>query len=196
YPVYRVQRFTEKPDEKTAEGFLRIGDYSWNSGMFIWRADAILTEIQKQMPELASTLKMIVSTWNQSNKKDETLKSSWLDLKSETVDYGVMEHAEKVVVLPAGGLGWNDVGSWDMLFDVLLPDMDGNVSTSAQHLALETHNTLVYGNNGERLIVTIGMDDTVIVDADDVLLICKSDQAQKVRDVVEHLRKHRQEKYL
>jgi len=141
-------------------------------------------------------LKMIVSTWNQSNKKDETLKSSWLDLKSETVDYGVMEHAEKVVVLPAGGLGWNDVGSWDMLFDVLLPDMDGNVSTSAQHLALETHNTLVYGNNGERLIVTIGMDDTVIVDADDVLLICKSDQAQKVRDVVEHLRKHRQEKYL
>ena len=196
YPVYRVQRFTEKPDEKTAEGFLRMGDYSWNSGMFIWRADTILAEIQKQMPELASTLKTLVSAQNQANKKDETLKLSWLDLKSETVDYGVMEHAEKVVVLPAGGLGWNDVGSWDMLFDVLLPDMDGNVSTSAQHLALETHNTLVYGNNGERLIVTIGMDDTVIVDADDVLLICKSDQAQKVRDVVEHLRKHRQEKYL
>ncbi len=196
YPVYRVQRFTEKPDERTAEGFLRSGDHSWNSGMFIWRADAILAEIGKQMPELDSALKKIVSAWDKPGQREEILRSNWLDLKVETVDYGIMENAEKVVVLPAGGLGWNDVGSWDMLFDVLLPDMDGNVSAAAQHLALETHNTLVYGNNGERLIVTIGMDDTVIVDANDVLLICKSDQAQKVRDVVEHLKKHRQEKYL
>jgi mannose-1-phosphate guanylyltransferase len=74
--------------------------------------------------------------------------------------------------------------------------MNGNVAATAQHLALDTHNSLVYGSNGERLIVTIGIDDTVIVDAGDVLLVCKSDQAQKVRDVVAHLKKHRQEKYL
>ena len=195
YPVYRVERFTEKPNERTAQEFLRSGNHSWNSGMFIWRADAILTEIERQMPALYSALEQISAAWG-TPKQAEELRSCWHGLKVETVDYGVMEKAEQVVVLPAGGLGWNDVGSWDTLFDVLFPDMDGNVATTAQHLALDTHNSLVYGNNGERLIVTIGIDDTVIVDAGDVLLVCKSDQAQKVRDVVEHLKKHRQEKYL
>lgn len=195
YPVYRVLRFKEKPDEKTAQGFLRSGDHSWNSGMFIWRADAILNEIQRQMPKLDAALKKISSARGSANQ-NEALASCWQDLETVAVDYGVMEHAENVVVVPAGGLGWNDVGSWDTLFDVLFPDMDGNVSASVQHLALDTHNTLVYGNNHERLIVTIGMDDTVIVDTGDALLVCKSDQAQKVRDVVEHLKKHQQENYL
>ncbi len=195
YPVYQVKRFKEKPDEKTAQGFLRSRDHSWNSGMFIWRADAILAEIEAQMPELHAGLRAISAAWG-TPRQDEVLRSIWADVKVETIDYGVMERAKQVVVLPAGGLGWNDVGSWDTLFDVLFPDMNGNVSTTAQHLALETHNTLVYGNSDERLIVTIGIDDTVIVDAGDVLLVCKSDQAQKVRDVVEHLKKHRQENYL
>ena len=195
YPAYRVLRFTEKPDEKTAQGFLRSRDHSWNSGMFIWKAKGILTEIHRQMPHLDSTLKKISTAWGKA-EQEEVLTTNWLDLKNETVDYGVMERAERVVVLPAGGLGWNDVGSWDTLFDVLFPDMNGNVSTAVQHLAVDTHNTLVYGKNDQRLIVTIGMDDTVIVDAEDVLLVCKSDQAQKVRDVVEHLKRHRQEKYL
>ncbi len=108
-----------------------------------------------------------------------------------------MEKAEKVAVLPAGGLGWSDVGSWDSLFEVLLPDMAGNIEVNGQHLALDTHNTLIYGTPGsERLIVTIGVDDMVVVDTGDVLMICKSDQSQKVRDVVAHLKKHRQERYL
>jgi mannose-1-phosphate guanylyltransferase len=83
------------------------------------------------------------------------------------------------------------------LFEVLLPDMSGNIATNAAlHLALETNNTLVYGGGSERLVVTIGVDDMVVVDTGDTLLICKTDQSQKVKDVVEHLRKHRQEKYL
>jgi mannose-1-phosphate guanylyltransferase len=195
YPVYRVKRFKEKPDEKTAQEFLRSGDHSWNSGMFIWRADDILAEMDKQMPELAGFLNTISVAWD-TPKREDVLRSCWQNLKIETIDYGVMERAGNVAILPAGGLGWNDVGSWDTLFDVLFPDMNGNVSATAQHLALETHNTLVYGSDRERLIVTIGMDDTVIVDAGDVLLVCKSDQAQKVREVVEHLKRHRQEKYL
>ena len=195
YPVYRVKRFKEKPDETTAQDFLRSRDHSWNSGMFIWRADDILKEFGRQMPELYAALQKIEAAWG-TPKQNEVLQSEWHGVKVETIDYGVMEKAQDVVVLPAGGLGWNDVGSWDTLFDVLFPDMNGNVSTKAQHLALETHNSLVYGNNPERLIVTIGIDDTVIVDAGDVLLVCKADQAQKVRDVVEHLKKHRQEIYL
>jgi len=195
YPVYKVRRFKEKPDEKTAQEFLRLRDHSWNSGMFIWRADVILAQIEKRMPKLAAALNTISAAWD-TPRQQQALDSGWKDLKSETIDYGVMEHAENVAVLPAGGLGWNDIGSWDTLFDVLFQDMNGNVAVSAQHLALETHNTLVYGSGHERLIVTIGIDDTVIVDAGDILLVCKSDQAQKVREVVEHLRKHQQENYL
>jgi mannose-1-phosphate guanylyltransferase len=195
YPVYRVKGFKEKPNEKTAHEFLRSGGYSWNSGMFVWQVGTILSEIEKQMPALSSALVEISSAWG-TPKQNEVLRAHWRTLKSETIDYGIMERAENVAVLPASGLGWNDVGSWDTLFDVLFPDMTGNVAVNAQHLALETNNTLVYGTDNERLIVTIGLDDTVVVDAGDVLLICKSDQAQKVRDVVEHLKKHRQEKYL
>ncbi|MBI3167109.1 MAG: NTP transferase domain-containing protein [Chloroflexi bacterium] len=196
YPVYTVQSFKEKPNDETAQQLLRMGGHSWNSGMFIWRADAILNEIDKQMPSLGKALKEIGSAWGTSNK-EEVLNKLWPDLKNETVDYGIMEKAEKVAVLPAGGLGWSDVGSWSSLFEVLLPDMSGNIATNAAlHLALETNNTLVYGGGVDRLVVTIGVDDMVIVDTGDTLLICKTDQSQKVKDVVEHLKKHRQEKYL
>ena len=196
YPVYTVKSFKEKPDEVTAQQLLRSGDHSWNSGMFVWRVDAILAEIEKQMPGLFDAVNKISSAWN-TPEKDEVLRVQWNDLKSQTIDYGIMEKAERVAVLPAGGLGWSDVGSWDSLFEVLLPDMNGNVATNAQHhLALDTHNTLVYSTGDERLIVTIGLDDMVVVDSGDVMMICKVDQSQKVKDVVEHLRKHNQEKYL
>jgi mannose-1-phosphate guanylyltransferase len=196
YPTYKVKSFKEKPDDQTAQKFLRTGDHSWNSGMFIWRADAILNEIDRQMPELGNVLKRISSAWG-TNEQTSVLNENWGNLKSVTVDYGVMENAERVAVLPAGGLGWSDVGMWSSLFEVLLPDMDGNIATnSSLHLAYQTNNTLVYGGNNDRLIVTIGVDDMVIVDGGDVLMVCKTDQSQKVKDVVEHLKKHRQEKYL
>jgi len=195
YPVYEVKRFKEKPDEATAQQLLQSGDHSWNSGMFVWRVDVILAEIERQMPELFKAVSRIASVWDAA-ERDDVLRSQWMDLKSQTIDYGIMEKAEKVAVLPAGGLGWSDVGSWDSLFEVLLPDVNGNVSTNAQHLGMDTHNTLVYGGNDQRLVVTIGLDDMVIVDAGDVLMICKVDQSQKVRDVVEYLKKYHQEKYL
>lgn len=194
YPVYTVKRFKEKPDEATAQELLRSGDHSWNSGMFVWRVDVILAEIQRQMPRLYDAVDAIADSWN-TPQRDEVVRQRWMDLKSQTIDYGVMEKAERVAVLPAGGLGWSDVGSWDSLFEVLMPDMNGNVATNAQHLGLDTHNTLVYGTD-QRLVVTIGLDDIVVVDAGDVLMICKVDQSQKVRDVVEHLRKHHQDEYL
>ena len=196
YPAYEVKSFVEKPNEETAQKLLRSGDHSWNSGMFIWRADVILKEINKQMPTLGGALKEIADAWGTAAQV-KVLKDCWGDLAVKTVDYGIMEKAERVAVLPAGGLGWSDVGSWESLFEVLLPDMNGNIATNNNsHLAHETNNTLVYGSNSERLIVTIGVDDMIIVDTDDILLVCKSDQSQSVRDIVEHLKKHRQEKYL
>jgi len=196
YPTYNVSRFKEKPDDASAQQMLRFGGHSWNSGMFIWKTERILGEFQRQMPELSLALEKIVNGLG-SPEFDQILNSAWQDLHVETIDYGVMENADRVAVLPAGGLGWSDVGSWDSLFEVLLPDMDGNIGVNGQHLALDTHNTLIYATPGsERLVVTIGVDDMVVVDAEDVLMICKSDQAQKVRNVVAHLKKHHQERYL
>lgn len=195
YPVYQVKRFKEKPDQETAEKLLRAGDHSWNSGMFIWKVDAILAEVKRQMPELYQAVHTIAGVWGTPDQED-VVNSHWTNLKSQTIDYGIMEKADRVAVLPAGGLGWSDVGSWDSLFEVLFPDFNGNIQVNAPNLMLDTHNTLVYGKSDERLIVTIGLDDFVVVDAGDVLMICKTDQAQRVRDVVEHLKKHKQEKYL
>lgn len=196
YPVYKVNKFKEKPDQETANKLIRAGDHSWNSGMFVWRVDTILSEIERQMPDLAKAVNKIADAWD-TPQRNETLYSCWDGLKSQTIDYGIMENAEKVAVLPAGGLGWSDVGSWDSLFEVLMPDSDGNIPVNAEHLALDTHNVLVYGNgDNQRLIVTIGLDDIVVVDTGDVLMVCKTDQSQRVRDVVEHLKKTNQEKYL
>lgn len=194
YPAYRVQRFKEKPTEMQARAMLASGDHSWNSGMFIWRAKAILDEFARQMPELKSALDSIATAWG-TTRQQEVLRSVWTGLKPETIDYGIMEHAERVAVLPAGGLEWSDMGSWDALFDVLLPDKDGNIVFSGHHVPLDTMNSLVYGNNDERLIVTIGVDSLIIVDGGDVLLVCRKDQAQKVRQVVENLKKSDKEHY-
>lgn len=195
YPVYRVSKFKEKPDEEHARLMISSGDHSWNSGMFIWRVKTILAEIENQMGDLYSTLNEIGSAW-ELPERNEIIERLWPRLKNETVDYGIMESASKVAVLPAGGLEWSDVGSWDSLFDVLLPDQNGNIVFAGLHIGEDTHNSLVYGNRGERMVVTIGVDDLIIVDSGDVLMVCHKDQAQKVRRVVDQLKARKMEQYL
>ena len=195
YPVYRVLQFKEKPKEDKALEMLRSGDHSWNSGMFIWRADAILEEFARQMPDLKTALDHIGAAWG-TLKWDAVLGSVWPQLETKTIDYGVMEHAERVAVLPASGLGWSDVGNWDSLFDVLIPDEFGNIVFSGKHKGLDTYGSLVYGNGEDRLVVTIGVDDLIIVDTGDVLLVCRKDQTQKVREIVERLKQENQDRYL
>lgn len=195
YPVYRVSKFKEKPDEVLAHELIASGDHSWNSGMFVWRADSILEEINKQLPKLMDVLNQISSAAN-AEQRQIILANNWSDLEAVTVDYGVMEKADKVAVLPAGGLEWSDVGSWDSLFDVLLPDKYGNIVFAGNHIGEDTHHSLVYGNHADRLVVTIGVDDLIIVDTGDVLLVCHKDHAQKVRKIVDDLRNSGQTKYI
>ena len=194
YPVYRVMQFTEKPDESKARAMLANGDHSWNSGMFIWRADRILDEFARQMPDLKTALDRIGAAWD-TPEQSVVLTSEWPRLKVETIDYGIMEHATNVAVLPASGLEWSDVGSWDSLFDVLLPDEEGNVVVNSEHMLLETHDSLIYSTE-KKLVVTIGLDDLIIVDSSDALLVCRRDQAQQVRQVIENLKKSQRVDYL
>ncbi len=194
-PVHIVSKFTEKPDEKEASRMLGTGDYSWNSGMFIWRAKNILDEFSRQMPVLKKALDSIGATWG-STRQGTTLRSQWLNLKPETIDYGIMENAVNVAVVLVEGMGWTDVGSWDSLFEVITPDANGNVVINGETIFLDTHRSLFDSTNRKKLIAAIGVDDLIVIDSDDALLICHRNQAQKVREVIAHLKDIKREEYL
>jgi len=194
YPVYRVLRFIEKPDEAKARTLIAGGDHSWNSGMFVWQVDRIMNEFERQMPILKTALDRIGKAWG-TPEQEAILATEWPQLKPETIDYGIMEHAENVAVLPAGGLEWSDVGSWDSLFDVILPDEQGNVVVNNEHMSLDSHRTLVYSTE-KKLVVTIGVEDLIVIDSGDALLVCRRDRAQQVRQVIDDLKKTHREDYL
>jgi len=181
-PVYHVDRFTEKPDQETAEKMFDEGIYSWNSGMFIWNVNSILEEYKRQMPNLYNNLIEIKKSIGTQNY-DSTLSKCWPNVPKQTIDYGVMEGARNVAVIPAK-FGWSDVGSWSSLY-MLLPKDHNKNAVKGNHLGIDTSGSMIYG--GERLIATIGLKDIIIVDTADALLVCANDQDQKVRDLVRRL---------
>lgn len=184
--AHEVVRFVEKPDRERAREMVSGGDHAWNSGMFVWRVDRILEEIDRQMPALADGLEEIAAALD-TPQREETLARVWKGLEKETVDYGIMEGARNVAVLPAQGLGWSDVGSWDSIFELLPEDEHGNVVVRGEHLGIDSRGLLVYDGRNHELVVTIGLEDVVVVDTGDVLLVCRRDRAQEVRTVVREL---------
>lgn len=186
-PVLQALRFKEKPALEQAHQFLARGDHTWNSGMFIWQVQDIQAEFARQMPELHEQLQALSQDWN-TPRWHASLQHTWAPLKSISIDYGIMEGANRVAVIPALDLGWFDVGSWDALFNVLPQDADGNVINADRAIALETRDTLLFSDQPSRLVVTIGVHDLVIVDTGDVVLVCHKDQAQKVRLAVEQIK--------
>ena len=190
--AYRVSAFREKPDTATAESFLADGLHTWNSGMFIWRVERILAEMQRQMPRFYDQLMQIDATIG-TDRESLVMSYVWPRVAAQTIDYGIMEGAQDVAVIPAD-IGWSDIGSWATLLDILPGDKAGNVVIDADHIGVDTTQTLVYGNN--RLVATIGVSRLVVVDTDDVLLICSHDRAQDVKKIVEKLRTKGETKYL
>jgi mannose-1-phosphate guanylyltransferase len=183
----RVIRFTEKPDEPTARKFLAQGNYFWNSGMFIWQVVTILAEFKQNMPDLSGRLDLIARDWGTENRQ-QRLMVEWPLIHPETIDFGIMEKALRVAVIPASELEWSDVGSWDSLFGVIPADSQGNIILGANFLGLDTSSTLVVSKSSGRLIVTIGLQDVVVIDSGDALLICPKDESQKVKEVVNRLK--------
>ena len=194
-PARKGVAFKEKPDAVSAARFIAGGDHFWNSGMFIWKVSRILAEFERSMPVLASALERIASAWN-SDERHGVLEQEWEALEPVSIDYGIMEKATQVAVLPASDLSWSDVGSWDSLYDFLPADEKGNISVNANWLDLDTNSTLVYSQDPKRLIVTIGVQDLIVVDTGDALLICPRSEAQKVRQVVATLKENKRNNYL
>jgi mannose-1-phosphate guanylyltransferase len=184
-------RFTEKPDAETARRFVASGRFYWNAGIFVWRIQRILDEIRVLLPDLHAALAEIDRAIGTPDERS-VLQRVWPSIQSVTIDVGVMEKAQGVAVIPVS-VGWNDVGSWKSVADVIPGDADGN-TVVGDHLGLDTSGTLVWGR--DRLIATIGLKDMVIVDTGDVLLVCPKDRAQDVKMLVERLRKDNRKQYL
>ena len=194
--VFKAMSFKEKPDAETAVRFLEGEDHSWNSGMFIWQISKVLAEFERQMPKLYKALSKIGAAIGKEDFGD-VLRREWQKLEKVSIDFGIMEGAEGVAVIPAKGLGWSDVGSWNAVFDALPHDADGNVFNAQHHISEDTKNSLVFTNGlSDRLIVTIGVEDLIIVDTGDVILVCDNRHAQDVKKIVGRLKNTDEENYL
>ncbi len=194
---YRVRAFKEKPDIKTAEAYVKSGEYLWNSGMFIWRIDAILNEIQRQLPNLSKVLDEIAEKLGCEDERN-VVEKVWDSLETVTVDYGIMEGAKRVVVLPADDLGWVDVGDWGRLFDILSRDGQSNIVRAAEAMMIDSKGVFIYQDeeSSSRLITGVGLEDLIIVDTGDVLFICSRHRAADLKQLVEKLKGSDMERYL
>ena len=183
--VYEVEHFLEKPDHETAQRFLSEGGYYWNGGIFVVRIDRMLAEIARQMPNLYQKLEQIEGALSDPEAGEQVLVELWPEMPDISIDYGVIEGAERVAVVPLQA-GWNDVGSWDALEQVLAGDETYNILVRGDVLSLDSKSNVVYGDG--RFIALVGVSDLVVVDTGDALLIGHKSQMQKVKNVVEHLR--------
>ncbi|NLF11256.1 MAG: NTP transferase domain-containing protein [Anaerolineaceae bacterium] len=192
--VYYVERFTEKPDEDRARSMVESGDYYWNGGIFIWEAATIMWEMAGLLPELHGELQAVAKLWGTPGCEPR-LQRAWQGLTPTTIDYGVMEKAERVVTVPVD-VGWNDVGNWAALSALLEAGEDGNVVRGpGRVLAPGSKGCYLYASKG-RLVAAVGLEDFVVVDTPDALLVCPKDQAQNVREVVQELQERGLEEYL
>ncbi len=184
---FPVRRFVEKPPLEEAVRYLDCGNYFWNSGMFMWRADTILAEIALHMPDLTRSLAAVSfngDVWELSDL-DNQIEAAYRDVESVSIDYGIMEKSTRVQVVPVE-MGWSDVGSWSALPEVVAPDTDGTVCINAAgHVAIDSSDCLIYADG--RTIATVGVHGLIVVSTSDALLICDRERAQDVKKVVEEL---------
>lgn len=191
--VFRVKSIREKPDFQTASAFVQSGNFYWNSGMFVWKASVILREINRWLPDLYAGLMKIDAALG-SPKEAAVLPRVYKKLASLSIDYGVMEKADNVLMLN-GDFGWSDVGSWDALWEISAKDLSGNVAlNNSRVIAENAEGSLIYAPG--KLTALIGVKDLIIVETKDALLICRKGRSQDVKGVVEKLEEQKLKGYL
>lgn len=189
--AYAVERFVEKPDKPTAEQYLKSGDYLWNSGMFIWKVSTLRSNLQKHMPELFAALGRIADTIG-TPAYEKALEAEFTAMKGESIDYGVMEKAANIYILP-GNFGWDDVGSWLAVERVNATDALGNLLTG-NVVCHDVAGCTVEA--GEKLIAAVGLRDIIVVDTKDATLICHKQSAGDIKKILESLRQAGRDQYL
>lgn len=186
--TYRVDRFYEKPNLQRAEKYIEQGGYSWNSGMFIWRASVILEAFREHLPAMYAGLIEIRDELRAgaSPETSERIQKIFSDFESISIDFGVLEHVRNCLVIDAQPFGWNDVGSWDQWAENFTADEDGNL-IKGDAIAIDSHRCVVRTHS--RLIAAVGLKDVVIIDSGDALLVVSREHVQDVRKVVGELKR-------
>jgi len=191
FEAYEVKTFAEKPDEETAKRFLKSGDFLWNSGIFIWKVKTILLEIKKNIPELYDILMKIKKNLDASDF-EQKLARLYNRIKGISIDYGVMEKAKNVALFK-GDFGWSDVGGWEEFYHLQEKDKKNNVVIGDSVLKYSKNN-LIYSN--KRLVACLGINDMVVIDTDDVVLVCPRNRTQDLKKIVDMLKKKGMDEYL
>ncbi len=188
--IYKVQTFAEKPNYATAIRFIESGDFFWNSGIFIWRTDAILDEIKVLMPDLYEGLVNIDNAIGLP-KYNEALKNIYGQLRKISIDYGIMERSKRVY-LTKGNFRWSDVGSWEEVYSLSEKDNDGNVIKGLVYTDMVI-DSFIYSE--EKFTAVIGVDNLVIINSNDALLVCRRDKSQEVKKVVDYLKLNKMDQF-
>jgi mannose-1-phosphate guanylyltransferase len=180
----RVTSFREKPDLKTAEAFVAAGNFYWNAGMFFWKTSVLLDNLRQFQPKTASLLASLPPITNRQFAPK--LEATFPLCENISIDYAVLERAKNVVGIPAGDIGWSDVGSWNAIYELHKRDAEGNVLSSPSIVESSTGN---YVEAGKKLVALLGVKDLIVVDTPDALLIADRGRAQEVGDLVKRLEK-------
>ncbi|ABC77001.1 mannose-1-phosphate guanylyltransferase [Syntrophus aciditrophicus] len=189
--IYGVWSIREKPPLEQAMSFVEAGTFYWNSGMFIWKTSTILQAIETHLPDLHAGLLRLEAALG-TEQYEVVLRDTYEETRSISIDYGVMEKADKVLVIP-GNFAWSDVGSWDALWEFLEKDFAGN-ACRGEVIAVESADSLVY--SPKKLVALVGVRDLIVVETDDALLICRRGDSQKVKSIVDILEEKNLKNYL
>lgn len=182
-PAFVVHSFKEKPFAEAAREFVASGEYYWNSGIFVWRADTILDALRKRQPDMFRHLEAIVAAWDTPDI-DDVFEREFASIKGISIDYAVMEHAADVAVIEAP-FEWDDLGGWQSLARLVGADVLGNTIVG-RHLCLHTKGTIIRTDN-EHLVVTLGVEDMIVVHTPNATLVANKHDEEKIRQIVKEL---------
>lgn len=191
--VYPVKTFTEKPNLELARTFLQSGDFLWNAGIFVWNVKTILTAFKTYLPEIDELFEQSTSVLNTPEEK-KTIETIYPQCSSISIDYGIMEKADNVYVIPSN-FGWSDLGTWASAYENLDRDDAGNAVQGKNVMLVDATNCMIKAPQ-DKLLVVQGLDEFIVVDTSDVLLICKKENEQQIKEYVAEVKRNKGEKYL
>lgn len=191
--VYKVKTFTEKPDLELAKAFLASGDFLWNAGIFVWKVSAIIHSFEMYQPELYEIFSSEKELFNTPEEK-ELIEKIYPLCSSISIDYAIMEKADNVYVIPSS-FGWSDLGTWTSAYDNLEKDYFGNAIAGEKVMVIDSTQCMITASH-DKLLVLQGLNDFIVVDTEDVLLICKKEKEQEIKEYVAEVKKNMGDKYL
>ncbi|WP_018628396.1 mannose-1-phosphate guanylyltransferase [Niabella aurantiaca] len=191
--IFKVKTFTEKPNLELAKVFVKSGDFLWNSGIFTWKIKNILMAFEKYLPEIHEVFAAYQDQFN-TPEEAAVIEEIYAQCSNISIDFGIMEKASNVYVIPAS-FTWSDLGTWKSAYDNMSKDYFDNAVVGQDVMVYDTHNCMVHVPEG-KLVVLQGLENFIVVDTNDVLLICKKDQEQEIKNYVADVKRNKDEKYL